>query len=69
MNIDLTNNELNTLRRLGNALSSDMIPVAELRGFISGLQRKIENPVGKPAKRSRLKVSRKEEYRKKLRIA
>lgn len=69
MNILLTHNELKTLRRLGNALSSDVIPVAELRGFIAGLQKKVEKPAETPEKRSRLKVSRKEEYRKKLRVA
>ena len=66
MTINLTNNDLKTLKRLGNALKSDVIPVGELRGFISGLNQKVNTPATTPVRRTGVKESRKESLRKKL---
>lgn len=71
MQINLTNKEINELRRLRNRLNSELIPVKQIRDFIAGLEQKLEKPSASPALTKRIanKTNRVEKYRTKLRIA
>jgi len=67
MEINITNNEVKTIRRLGNAVNAGIVPVNDIRAFLNGLQQKLGAPAA-PGRNSK-KPERKEHYKQKLRVA
>jgi hypothetical protein len=68
--IQLNNNEIRNIKRLGNAVNSGLVPFEDVRILLSGLRQKVERPAAGPVKKtSGVKDSRKNKYKAKLRIA
>lgn len=70
MEINLSDKEIKTLARLDIALQSNMVPVNDLRDFVTGLRQKVMTSAGGSGKkRNPLKQDRKDHYRLKLKVA
>jgi hypothetical protein len=69
MTLQITDKEALAIRRLGNALNSEVINFGDLRSLISTLQCKIDSPQGSRKRTCGIKAARKDRYRTKLKVA
>ena len=67
MYVDITNKEVQTIRRLGNAIDAGTVHVKEVQALLTGLRQKIDTSAA--PKRDLKKAVRKDKYKTKLRVA
>lgn len=67
MTIELSSKDIKDVKRLGSALTSGIVPVNDVKKFLEGIVRQIDQPAAASTRKvNGAKLTRKEKYRNKL---
>lgn len=71
MTIDISNKDIKKLRRLGNAINQNMVPVDDVKDLVATIWQKVQQSSASETIKQRTpkKEDRKDHYRNKLRRA